>query len=140
MDETTISIDADVSAAADVAREYGHHAGRSWFAGVTADHPDRTLTVYRVAHSDFDVHMRALVPADIDVVFIDAAHSRDELQVARERVWDLAPELTIEAVAVPVDGSVLTVVVTGIESDAQTVLDRVVPGMASAQTGTTITV
>jgi hypothetical protein len=140
MDETQISMDPALAAAADVAREYGHHSGRRSFAGVAVDEPHQGLTVYRVPNAEFDMRLRDLLPVDVSITLVDALHTRDELQVAREQVWDLATALDISAVAIPVDGTVLTVVVAGSETDAQWSLDEVVPGLARAQSATALPV
>jgi len=135
MDESAAPDDPDVTALAAVAREYGHHAGRRFFAGVALDTGRRALTVYRVPNPDFDGEILRLLEGDVAVSLADAPHTREELLVAREQVWGLSGSLPITSVSVPVDGTRLLVVAEAPESDVQAALDRVVPGMAVASTG-----
>jgi len=122
MTETPVEPDPEVAAVAAVAREYGHHLGRMRYAGVTADHERRSITVYRVPDASFDDALRGLL-------------SRDDLLVARERVWALADSLPITSVGIPADGSRLHVVADAPAHEVQATLDRVVPGLATATSG-----
>ena len=61
MDDMAIGPDAELTALADVAREYGHHLGSARFAGVEVDPVDRVLTVYRVPDAAFDSELIALL-------------------------------------------------------------------------------
>jgi len=124
--------DAGVAALADVAREFGHHAGRHWFSGVVPDHEGGAITVYRVPNPGFDSEIRTLLDGDVEVHLADAPHSRDELLVAREQVWGLADTLAITSVSVPPDGTRITVVADAPADVVQAELDRVVPGLATA--------
>ena len=125
--------DPDVAGLADVAREFGHHAGRTWFAGVLPDHERRAVTVYRVPNRAFDSEVRTLLDGDVAVHLADAPHTRDDLLVAREHVWGLADSLSITAISVPVDGTRLAVVADAPEDEVQAALDRVVPGLATVR-------
>jgi len=124
--------DAAVAGVADVAREFGHHAGRHWFSGVVPDHAGGAVTVYRVPNAGFDSEIRALLEGDVEVRLADAPHSRDELLVAREHVWGLADTLPIASVSVPPDGTRVTVVADAPADVVQAELDRVAPGLATA--------
>jgi len=131
MEGGSASYDADVAGLADVAREFGHHAGRHWFSGVVPDHDGGAITVYRVPHEGFDSEILALLEGDVEVRLADAPHSREELLVARENVWSLADTLRITSVSVPADGTRLTVVADAPADMVQAELDRVVPGLAT---------
>jgi len=127
-----VEVDPDVEAVGQLVRAYGHNMGRLRYAGVSADHEHRAITVYRVPDPSFDSSVRGLVGPDVALQFADAPHTRDDLLVARERVWALADSLPIESISIPVDGSRLTVVTDAPVDDAQAALDRVVPGLATA--------
>jgi len=135
MDGTPVELDPAVTALAELAREYGHHAGRHYFAGVVADHLGHAITIYRVPDADFDGEVVTLLDGDVEVRLVDAPHTRDELVVARERVWALAEELPITSISLPPDGTRLTVVCDAPVDDVQVELDRVAPGMATATSG-----
>ena len=122
--------DADVAGLADVAREFGHHAGRMWFSGVLPDHEHQAITVYRVPNAAFDSEIRTLLDGVVAVHLADAPHTRDDLLVAREHVWGLADSLSITSISVPVDGTRLVVVAEAPGEEVQAALDRVVPGLA----------
>jgi hypothetical protein len=130
--------DADVAALADLAREFGHHAGRLRFAGVAPDHERRAITVYRVPDPGWDGELRALLQSDVAVHLADAPHTRDELLVARERVWELSATIPITAISIPVDGTQLVVVTDAPTESVQASLDRLVPGLATASTGSSV--
>ena len=132
MEGASAVYDADVARLADVAREFGHHAGRHWFSGVVPDHEGAAITVYRVPNPGFDSEIRALLEGDVEVRLADAPHTRDELLVAREHVWGLADTLAITSVSVPADGTRITVVADAPADVVQAELDRVAPGLASA--------
>jgi len=131
MDSSTEIFDADVAALADLAREFGHHAGRLRFAGVAPDHAHRAITVYRVPDPGWDSEVLRLLQSDVAVHLADAVHTRDELLVARERVWELSGEIAISAISIPVDGTVLAVFADDSVESVQAELDRVVPGLAT---------
>jgi hypothetical protein len=135
MTETPVEPDPEVAAVAAVAREYGHHLGRMRYAGVTADHERRSITVYRVPDASFDDALRGLLSRDVTLHIAEAPHSRDDLLVARERVWALADSLSITSVGIPADGSRLNVVADAPAHEVQAALDRVVPGLATATSG-----
>jgi len=118
--------------ALDVVRLYGNNDGRTWFAGVLAGDADDEVVVYRRPNPDFDGAVARLVPDGVRVTFVDAPHTRAELLEARERVFDLTDELHVVDVRMPADGSVLAVEVEGPADEAEVVLRRRVPGMASA--------
>jgi hypothetical protein len=132
MTDSPVELDPDVDAVVDLARAYGHNHGRLHFAGVAPDHGRHAITVYRVPDPAFDSAMRGLVGPDVALLLVDAAHTRDDLLVARERVWALADSLPVESISIPVDGSRLTVVADAPPDDVQASLDRVVPGLATA--------
>ena len=138
MDGTSDRDDAELTALADVAREYGHHLGSARFAGVVVDHADRSLTVYRVPDPAFDSEMLTLLAGDIPVRLADAPHSRTELLVARERVWALGDSIPITAISVPADGTRLVVTADAPETETQAALDDLVPGLALAASGTAV--
>lgn len=116
--------------AAEVARQYGNHAGRHVFAGLRADHETGILTLFRVPTHGFDDEVRTLIGTDVPVEIVDAPHTRSELGVAREIAWSITGDFTVESVVIPDDGSRLRVFVTGSEWDAQRQLDELVPGTA----------
>jgi hypothetical protein len=136
MTDSPVELDPDVEAVADLARAYGHNHGRLHFAGVAPEHEHHAITVYRVPDPAFDSAMRGLVGPDVALHLVDAPHTRDDLLVARERVWALADSLPVESISIPVDGSRLTVVVDAPPDDVQASLDRVVPGLATAVAAT----
>lgn len=138
MHDTWTETAPSLTAAADVVRAYGHHAGGVWFAGVTIDDPHPGLTVYRVPNYGFDAQVRTLTSADFPVTFVESPHSRHELQMARQRVWDLESLLQVQAVVIPPNGTMLAVVVTGSEAVAQHLLDEVMPGMAFARSASAL--
>jgi hypothetical protein len=116
--------------AAEVARQYGHHAARDVYAGLRVDQEAGVLTLYRVPTHSFDDEVRTLIGEDVTVEIVDAPHTRSELSIAREVAWSLTGDFTIESVVIPDDGSRLRVFVTGSEWDAQRQLDELVPGTA----------
>jgi hypothetical protein len=136
MTDSQVEVDPDVEAVVGLARAYGHNYGRLYFAGVAADHEHRAITVYRVPDPSFDSSVRGLVSGAVTLHLVDAPHTRDDLLVARERVWALADSLPIESISIPVDGSRLTVVADAPVDEVQARLDRVVPGLATAVTAT----
>ncbi len=74
MEDVSGRDDAELTALADVAREYGHHLGRTRFAGVGVDREQRVLTVYRVPDPGFDSELRTLLAGDITIRLVDAPH------------------------------------------------------------------
>jgi hypothetical protein len=130
--------DADVAALADLAREFGHHAGRLRYAGVAPDHERRAITVYRVPDPGWDAEVRTLLRSDVTVHLADAPHTRDQLLVAREQVWELADTIPITAISLPVDGTMLVVTTDAPADSVQADLDRLVPGLATASTGSAV--
>jgi len=136
MTESPVELDPDVEAVAGLARAYGHNYGRLHFAGVAPDHEHRAITVYRVPDPAFDSAVRGLVGPDVMLHLVDAPHTRDDLLVARERVWALADALPIESITIPSDGSRLIVVAEAPVEQVQASLDRVVPGLATAVSAT----
>jgi hypothetical protein len=133
MEGATEPFDPDVAGLADVAREFGHHAGRLWFSGVLPDHERRAITVYRVPNAAFDSEIRTLLDGAVAVHLADAPHTRDDLLVAREHVWGLADSLDVTSISVPVDGTRLAVSAGAPADVVQTALDRVVPGLATVR-------
>ena len=123
--------DAAVARLADVAREFGHHAGRHWFSGVVPDHERGAITVFRVPNPGFDSEIRTLLDGDVTVHLADAPHSRDELLAVRDQVWGLAEVLPITAISVPPDGTRVTVTADAPPDVVQAELDRVAPGLAT---------
>lgn len=138
MDDMATGPDAELTALADVAREYGHHLGSARFAGVVVDPVERVLTVYRVPDAGFDSELLALLAGDITVRLADAPHSRAELLVARERVWALGDSVPITAITIPPDGSRLVVTADAPAAGTQELLDELVPGLAVASSGQTV--
>jgi len=138
MDSTTEAYDAGVAAAADLAREFGHHSGRRHFAGVVPDHERRILTVFRVPDPWFDEEMHSFLDSDIDIVLADAPHTRDELLVARETIWAYADRLAITSISVPPDGTRLVVSTDVPQDEVQAELDLLVPGLATASPDRTV--
>jgi len=124
--------DKDVATVADLARQFGHHAGRAWFSGARADEEQGTVTIYRVPNHAFDSELRLLIGDAVPLLFEDATHTRDELIVARETAWTFAESLQIEAITIPDDGRGINVFVNVPVSDAQAALDRYLPGVARA--------
>ena len=122
--------DAVAVAVADLARQYGHHAGRAWFTSARAT--DATVTVYRVPNPAFDSELLVMLGTDVPVEVRDARYTRDELIVAREEAWALADDLHIDAITIPDDGSGIHVFVHASVEDAQAALDRRLPGIARA--------
>jgi hypothetical protein len=131
MERAAEPFDPDVAGLADVARQFGHHAGRLCYSGVVPDHENRAVTVYRVPNRDFDSEIRALLAGDVAVRLADAPHTRDALLVAREQVWGLADALPILSVTVPADGTRLSVVADAPGDEVQAALDLTVPGLAT---------
>jgi hypothetical protein len=138
MDGTWTPDDAELTALADVAREYGHHLGSARFAGVAVDREAGALTVYRVPDPAFDSELLTLLAGDIPVRLVDAPHSRTELLVARERVWALGDSIPITAISVPPDGTRLVVTADAPEAETQAALDELVPGLAVAASGSAV--
>jgi len=136
MTDSQIEADDDVAAGVGVVRAYGHNYGRLHFAGVTADHDNRAIIVHRVPDPSFDSSVRGLISDAVALDLVDAPHTRDDLLVARERVWGLAEALSIESISIPSDGSRLTVVAGAPVDEVQAALDRVVPGLAVAVSAT----
>jgi hypothetical protein len=134
MDSSSELYDADVAALADLAREFGHHSGRLRYAGVEPHHDLRAITVFRVPDPGWDSEVLRLLQSDVAVRLADAPHTRDELLVARERVWELSGTIAITAISIPVDGTVLAVVADDAVETVQAELDRVVPGLAAVST------
>jgi hypothetical protein len=122
--------DNDADAVADLARQYGHHAGRSWFTSARA--ADGTVTVCRVPDPAFDSELLVMLGTGVPVTLKDARFTRQELIIAREEAWVLADDLKIDAITIPDDGSGINVFVHASVADAQAVLDRRLPGMATA--------
>ncbi|MFC6237054.1 hypothetical protein [Longivirga aurantiaca] len=122
----------DVAMVADLARQFGHHAGRAWFSGARADEEQGTVTVFRVPNHGFDSELRLLIGDAVPLVLEDATHTREELIVARETAWTLADSLQIEAITIPDDGRGINVYVNAPVSEAQAALDRYLPGIARA--------
>jgi hypothetical protein len=123
--------DAAVAELADVAREFGHQAGRHWFSGVVPDHENAAITVYRVPNPGFDSELLTLLAGDVAVRLADAPPSRDELLVARDQAWGLADLLPITAISIPPNGTRITVVADAASDVVQAELDRVAPGLAT---------
>jgi len=138
VDESSLPPDSEVSAAADVIREFGHYAGRRFYAGVTPDHAGGSVTVHRLPDRDFDGEVRALVPRTVMLAFADAPHTRDELIAARETVWLLGETLHVQSVSLPQDGTTLTVVVEADADAAQRILDEAAPHLVRVELGTTV--
>ncbi len=139
MDSSTEIYDADVAAMAELAREFGHHAGRLRYAGVAPDHDRRSITVYRVPDPGWDSEILRLLESEVAVHLMDAPHTREELLVARERAWALADSFAITAISIPVDGTTLAVTSDAPAASVQAELDRLVPGLATASPGRTVT-
>jgi hypothetical protein len=131
--------DADVAALAALAREFGHHAGRLRYAGVAPDHERRSITLYRMPDPGWDAEVRTLLRSDVAVILADAPHTRDQLLVAREQVWDLADTIPITSISIPVDGTMLVVTADAPAATVQAELDRLVPGLAAAAPASTVT-
>jgi len=138
MDSSSELYDADVAALADLAREFGHHSGRLRYAGVEPHHDLRAITVFRVPDPGWDSEVLRLLQSDVDVRLADAPHTRDELLVARERVWELAGTIPITAISLPADGTVLAVFADAPAASVQAELDRLVPGLATAAAASTL--
>jgi hypothetical protein len=132
MADSQLEVDPGIAAVVDIVRAYGHNHGRLHYAGVVPDHDARAITVYRVPDPAFDSSVHGLVGDDVSLRLVDAPHTRDDLLVARERVWALADSLPIESISIPTDGTRLGVVADAPVDEVQTVLDRVVPGLATA--------
>jgi len=138
MDTAAGTFDADVAATVDLARAFGHHAGRLRYAGVAPDHARGSVTVYRVPDPAFDSEIRTLLQGGVEIVLADAPHTRDELIIARETIWAYADRLAITAISVPVDGTVLVVTTEAPEHEVQAELDLLVPHLARASAGSTV--
>ena len=119
MEADPFGADKDVATVADLARQFGHHAGRAWFSGARADEEQGTVTIYRVPNHAFDDELRLMIGYSVPLVFADAIHTRDELIVARETAWTFADSLQIEAITIPDDGSGINVYVNVPVADAQ---------------------
>jgi multidrug efflux pump subunit AcrA (membrane-fusion protein) len=79
----------------------------------------------------WDSEVLRLLQSDVAVRLADAPHTRDELLVARERVWELTDTIPITAISIPVDGTVLSVCTDAPAETVQAELDRIVPGLAA---------
>jgi hypothetical protein len=132
VDADPFGTDHDVATVADLARQFGHHAGRAWFSGARADEAAGSVTVFRVPNHGFDEELRLLLGTSVPLVLEDARHTREELTVAREEAWAFGDELQIDAITIPDDGSGINVFVHVPVADAQTVLNRALPGLARA--------
>jgi hypothetical protein len=122
-------VDEALEAAAERARQYGHHLGKLRFAGVRIDEDAGSLAVYRVPGTGtFDDDCRAVVGDDVALSFLDATHAYYDLTIAREVAWSIQGDFEVESVVIPEDGSRIRVFVRGSEWDAQAQLDRQVPG------------
>ena len=124
--------DKDVATVADLARQFGHHAGRAWFSGARADEEQGVVTIFRVPNQGFDSELRLLIGDAVPLVFQDATHTREELIVARETAWTFAESLQIEAITIPDDGRGINVYVNVPVASAQETLDRFLPHVARA--------
>jgi len=132
VDADPFSADKDAATVADLARQFGHHAGRAWFSGARADETRGLVTIYRVPNRGFDEELRLLVGDAVPLEFQDSLHTRDELIVARETAWTFADSLQIEAITIPDDGSGINVYVHVPIDTAQETLDRFLPRIARA--------
>lgn len=133
MDADPYGASRDIATIAEMARQFGHHAGRSWFSGARADEETGSVTVYRVPNGSFDDELRLVLGPDVPVLVQDARFTRDELIVAREEAWAYGDDLQIDAITIPDDGSGINVFVHVPVDDAQAVLNRTLPGMARAR-------
>lgn len=136
VDVDPFGTDTDIAAVADLARQFGHHAGRAWFSGARADEEQGTVTIYRVPNHAFDSELRIMLGDAVPLVFEDSTYTRDELIVARETAWNLADSLQIDAITIPDDGRGINVYVRTSVADAQHALDRFLPGIAHAHDAT----
>lgn len=132
MDADPFGTDKDAAAVADLARQFGHHAGRAWFSGARADETRGLVTIYRVPNRAFDDELRLMVGDAVPLEFQDSLHTREELIVARETAWSFADILQIEAITIPDDGSGINVYVNVPVTTAQETLDRFLPRVAKA--------
>ena len=132
VDADPFGTNQDAAAVADLARQFGHHAGRTWFSGARADETRGVVTIYRVPNRGFDDELRLLVGDAAQLEFQDSLHTRDELIVARETAWGFADSLQIEAITIPDDGSGINVYVNIPVASAQETLDRFLPRIARA--------
>lgn len=132
VDVDSFGADKDAATVADLARQFGHHAGRAWFSGARADESRGLVTIYRVPNRAFDDELRLMVGDSVPLEFQDALHTRDELIVARETAWTFAESLQIEAITIPDDGSGINVYVHVPVATAQQTLDRFLPHIAKA--------
>jgi hypothetical protein len=141
VDLYSLPTEPDVSAAADVVREFGHYAGRRFYSGVVADPASASIRVHRVPNADFDGEVLALVAPGVALAFVDAVHTREELSTARETVWLLGDTLGVLSVSLPQDGSRLGVLVSDEAhvAEAQRVLDDLAPGLTRVDAGSSIT-
>jgi hypothetical protein len=121
-----------LGAALEIAREFGRHAGRTWYAGAVLDRGRDLLIVHRRPHPDFDGPLQALLCGRAPLELWPARFTRDELVDVREQVWSLDEILEIDTVVLPQDGSGLLVHVGGSVTRAQTELDRIALGVAVA--------
>lgn len=132
VDADPYGIDHDVATVADLARQFGHHAGRAWFSGARADEAAGVVTVFRIPDETFDGELRLLLGTSVQILLEDARYTREELTVAREEAWGFGDDLQIEAITIPDDGSGINVFVHAPVADAQAVLSRALPGVARA--------
>jgi hypothetical protein len=118
--------------ALELAREFGRHAGRTWYAGAALDADRGVVIVHRRPHPDFDGPLLALLSGRAPLELWPARFTRDELVDVREQVWSLDEILEIDTVVLPQDGSGLLVHVGGSVTRAQAELDRIALGVAVA--------
>lgn len=130
MDADPFGPDHDALATADLARQYGHHAGRAWYSGSRVE--DGGVTIYRVPNPAFDSELLLMLGTGVPVLLREARFTREELIVAREEAWSLADALLIDAITIPDDGSGINVFVHASVEVAQDTLDRALPGIARA--------
>ncbi len=133
MTPTGTSSEAEVSSASAAIREYGLAGGRAQYVSHQVDPGGRALKVYRVRGGDFDAAVRRLVPIEIRLRFLDAAHSRAERADARQRLWTLPLAEQIRSVSIRWDGPAVVLVVVDDVAAAQARYDRALPGLVEVE-------
>ncbi len=129
MDAAPTDLAAALESTADTLRTFGLADGRRSYAGLRLDYRRLAVVIYRVPDPAFDRRVHELVRPPARVMFEDAAHTRIDLESARDRVWDLPGCEDITGLSVPIDGSTVKVLFDGNTAAAQTWMDVAIPGL-----------
>lgn len=118
---TPEAVDPTLQAAADAIEPELRENFADVFSGLTVDHDNRTLVVYRIPDAAIEAQIRELAEG-VAIEFRDAAYSLNEMQSAVEQVAEdseywRGQGVDITAIAPEVDGSGIVVHVVEASSD-----------------------